>query len=187
MAFSFKRGFTLIELLVVIAIIGILSSIVLSSLNTARNKGGDAAVKSNLEQARTQSELFYDSNGNHYVTVGGAGTATDLCSALATGASTGGVKGIYASVFAAADAAGVSAANVRTTLTSTADVSPYTKATCHSCYANQGGTTCATTHTDMWVVTVPLKSDNTQEWCVDSTGKSNATVNATANGVATCT
>lgn len=33
-----KRGFTLIELLVVIAIIGILSSVVLASVNTVRCK-----------------------------------------------------------------------------------------------------------------------------------------------------
>lgn len=55
------KGFTLIELLVVIAIIGILSSVVLASLNTARGKGANAAVKSNLSNLRAQAELFYDS------------------------------------------------------------------------------------------------------------------------------
>ncbi len=56
-----RRGFTLIELLVVIAIIGILSAVVLASLNTARNKGADAAIKSNIDNARAAAELFYDS------------------------------------------------------------------------------------------------------------------------------
>jgi prepilin-type N-terminal cleavage/methylation domain-containing protein len=65
-----NRGFTLIELLVVIAIIGILSSVVLASLNTARDKGSDAAVKANLANARAQAELYYDDQSpNTYASV----------------------------------------------------------------------------------------------------------------------
>jgi type IV pilus assembly protein PilA len=63
---SKKKGFTLIELLVVIAIIGILSSVVLASLNSARNKGADAAIKGNLNGMRAQAELYYDNNSNSY-------------------------------------------------------------------------------------------------------------------------
>ncbi len=65
-----EKGFTLIELLVVIAIIGILSSVVLASLNTARNKGADAAVKANLSGIRSQAELIYDTAvPNSYATI----------------------------------------------------------------------------------------------------------------------
>lgn len=74
------KGFTLIELLVVIAIIGVLSSVVLASLNSARTKGSDASVKSSMANARAQAELFYDS-GLSYDTVcvaaGGVGLIMD--------------------------------------------------------------------------------------------------------------
>jgi len=61
-----RKGFTLIELLVVVAIIGILASVVLASLNSARNKGADAGIKSTLSDTRVQIELFYSDNDYSY-------------------------------------------------------------------------------------------------------------------------
>ncbi len=59
-----NRGFTLIELLVVIAIIGVLSSIVLTSLSNSRAKGADAAIKTALVNIRSVAEIYYgDNNG----------------------------------------------------------------------------------------------------------------------------
>jgi prepilin-type N-terminal cleavage/methylation domain-containing protein len=55
-----QNGFTLIELLVVIAIIGLLSSLAVVSLSSARNKAYDAQIKSDLSQIRTWATLTYE-------------------------------------------------------------------------------------------------------------------------------
>jgi prepilin-type N-terminal cleavage/methylation domain-containing protein len=141
---NLKKGFTLIELLMVVAIIGILAAVVLAALSSARSKGGDAAVKSNLKNAVTQGEIFYGTN------TAAINSYTNVC----TNGVVGGANGVGAFVLAAAKANG---------LTSYA-TDPSTP----------GGTLTTATCNDSanaWAAEVPLKSA-TGMWCVDSVGKS---------------
>jgi prepilin-type N-terminal cleavage/methylation domain-containing protein len=74
------RGFTLIELLVVIAIIGLLSSVVLASLSTARSKGKEAAIKEEVDQMRTLLEENYSDYGSYsnlFTTASWIGVSSD--------------------------------------------------------------------------------------------------------------
>jgi prepilin-type N-terminal cleavage/methylation domain-containing protein len=75
-----KKGFTLVELLVVIAIIGLLSTIAVVSLTSARGKARDAKRVADMRQLQTALEQFYNDN-NGYPAVGVVGTYPSLAAA----------------------------------------------------------------------------------------------------------
>ena len=120
-----RSGFTLIELLVVIAIIGLLSSLAIISLNSARNKAYDAQIKSDLSQLRIYSEVTY-SDGDY----------TDL---------------------------------------DIADVTPAIAPP--ACSADAAYTIVINTAGDAWAAYADLCADDTNNFCVDSSGQ--AKVSAT--------
>lgn len=72
-----RKGFTLIELLVVIAIIGLLSTLAVVALNTARTKSRDAKRVADIKQTQTALELYSgDTSGYPADGVAGAGGVT---------------------------------------------------------------------------------------------------------------
>ena len=76
-----RKGFTLIELLVVIAIIGILASVVLASLNTARGKSRDSARIAQAIQITKALDLYYLQHGRYPQISHGLGSETSCGSA----------------------------------------------------------------------------------------------------------
>jgi len=156
----------LIELLVVIAIIGILSSIILASLNTARAKGADAAIESSLDQLRSQGEIYYDSNNNTY---GGPSTAVNLCSGPT---STGGVPNSTGSVgFVGYGQQGYSILQYATS-TAGSPAGQSTTAGTNQCWISSAA----------WAIEVPLKTTSSNSWCVDSNGDSKLEVSTPLTG-----
>ncbi|MDE2031160.1 MAG: prepilin-type N-terminal cleavage/methylation domain-containing protein [Patescibacteria group bacterium] len=81
-----KKGFTLIELLVVIAIISILSSIIISSLRSARERAYYANALQELNSYRTALEFYASDNNGNYPPDVSRGTPSGLEKYLAGGA-----------------------------------------------------------------------------------------------------
>jgi len=83
------KGFTLIELLVVIAIIGILSTLAVVALNSARAKARDAKRVADVKQVQTALELLYNDASTYPTQAAGtlgAGDYKVLCKgSLSTG------------------------------------------------------------------------------------------------------
>mgnify|MGYP001576514236 FL=1 len=138
------RGFTLIELLVVVAIIGILASVILANLNSARNKGSDAAIKAALANSRSQAQLFYETGQVFTSVCTGAGGISGMVLNAAQKINSAAVVGDTITAFAY-DATGVAAGS----------------AVCHN-------------NDNAWAAIVSLKNPvvASSGWCVDSTGAS---------------
>jgi prepilin-type N-terminal cleavage/methylation domain-containing protein len=158
---KYSSGFTLIELLVVFAIITLLSSVIMASLNNARNKAKDTNIKTILIALKPNVELQYTNKGCY--------TNTSPCSAISP----------LAFAAAACPASGAVSIfgfpSIATQITSARLASANSLASCKS---TAGGTA--------WAVAVQLKSNPLRAWCVDSTRASReVTITATQAGVNT--
>jgi prepilin-type N-terminal cleavage/methylation domain-containing protein len=155
-----SNGFTLIELLVVIAIIGILASVVLASLNTARAKGANATIKSNLVNIRTQAALYFESNAGSY---GAVSTCLVNADGSTVGTCTGNVTGdtVVQSLLRGAaqkNTQGYARMNVATT-----------PSAAYAAYAY-----------------LRTPENGNAVWCVDSTGASKGVPTHWSNGATVC-
>ena len=140
----------------VVAIIGILASVILASLNSARNKATDGVIKATMGNARTQAALYYETQGN--------GSYDSMCSSGQPG-------GIYDMVLSASQklnptsVVGPFSTHVYTYNANGSSGSPYASV----CHEND---TSWAAITSLKNPTLPVGGPYTGGWCVDSTGAS---------------
>ncbi|HVW71868.1 MAG TPA: type II secretion system protein [Candidatus Paceibacterota bacterium] len=145
---KFPRAFTLIELLVVIAIIGLLSSIILAGLSSARSKGSDAAGISEMKAIRNAAELYYTQNSNYGAATTPAGSCTGVGAMWQSTANNINVLNVYNAILA--DVGGTAAGYI-------------------DC-----GTTGLTGNPQQWAIAARFPSGTV--YCIDSSGWSGSTM-----------
>ncbi len=151
-----QRGFTLIELLVVIAIIGILSAVVLASLSTARSKGNDAGLESDLNTIQTQAEIYYGGTGaNSY-------GATVSNTPAANSNTCPNSSGLWADT------------TIKNAVLGAASI------------AKGGTITCNSTGSNYAIQAQLNAPAGTVYWCVDSTGRAATSSTQLLSGVVSC-
>jgi len=156
-----QKGFTLIELLVVIAIVGILSSVVLASIKSARSKNADTAAKASFQGVSPQAELYYADNNYSF---------SGVCNIGAVGST--GVKSIALLVQSAAKAQNIATFGV------------------NNVPAASISTVSCNNTTSSWAVEVPMQNKDiggtglSRMFCLDSlgfVGNRSLSIGATAN------
>ena len=88
-----KKGFTLIELLVVIAIMGLLFSVILSTVNSARRGGRNVNRVNSLKAFEKGLEFYYGDKGYYPPACGGNYNSFSYATINSAGACAGGLPG----------------------------------------------------------------------------------------------
>ncbi|MDP1624878.1 MAG: prepilin-type N-terminal cleavage/methylation domain-containing protein [bacterium] len=154
-------GFTLIELLVVISIISLLSSVVLSSLRSAREKANDTKSKQQLSNLRAAAALYYDTTGQMTYGPAVAGNESSGSGATAT--------------------IGMGCA---TNMFASASIRSFMLSSNYPTTAN--GTGRCTVTVDRKDFTASVRLSNGTYWCVDSKGVARVQSSAQGNYAGSC-
>lgn len=146
-----QRGFTLIELLVVIAIIGMLSSIVLASMNSARDKGRDAAIKAGVRQLATAMELNYSTYGSYTNLQSGWDHTTANCNDSFAGDLAANARQICGNIVAHTGTNGMHTGNATSNATHFSIMAWLPGQQVWYCAGSSGGTSAETPPANQWV------------------------------------